>query len=121
MMSFQEDWDRCVPWLQSAIDASGENISLAGLQQDILACRKQLWTFPRGAMVTEQDTPGNLHIHLYGGDMEDLKKAIPEVEQYAQQAGLATLTVLGRKGWARTQIARERGYQPVAVLLRKEL
>lgn len=58
-----------------------------------------------------------LRIALGGGDMDDVKEIVKEIEDFAKNRHFNAVDILGREGWHRVLP----GFKKKAVLLRKEI
>lgn len=120
MVDFDAEFDRCAPWIESALPECHGNYELSDVRE---LCRQglmQLWPGERCAMVSE--------IHRYprrtgcnvifgGGDLEEIRTLSKRIEHWAKSKGCDHITVVGRKGWVRALKTGE----IVASISRKEL
>lgn len=89
----------------------------------LLACADgamQLWATDKSVAVTTliiYPRRQTCLIVLAAGDLEDLRKALPLVEDWALHQGCDGIEVMGRQGWLRALP----GYRQAQVHLRKEL
>jgi hypothetical protein len=123
-MSFADDWERCAPWLQAALDAGGARThSLADVEALVRARDAVFWPGRRSALVTlEQAHPKAkaLHLWLFGGDLDECLNIFrPAWERYARASGCDLITITGRAGWERT--LKQFGYRPLARLFAKDI
>ena len=58
-----------------------------------------------------------LRIALGGGDMDDVKDIVVDIEEFAKKRHFNAVDILGREGWHRVLP----GFKKMAVLLRKEI
>jgi len=100
--------------------------------QDIeAACRSgrmQFWPMPHACLVTEvQEAPQAKVLHIFlgaaqPGYLHEIQTIAPLVYQCAQQLGCKAVTLLGRKGWARTFATATDGWvDRQCVFLAKEI
>ena len=120
-MDVTAEWDRCRPYLEAAL-AHSHDTDLETLWERVQAGEAQFWPAVDSAALTELDSTGrNLHIRLYGGTLARLREMLPSIEAFGRAHGCTGITLTGRRGWERTALARERGYNPIATLMRKDL
>lgn len=120
---FEREWERCKAWIEAALHRGGDMHTLDSIKEDIEEGRKEFWPVVDAAVVTQLIGP-QLHefnIYLAGGNMERLRDMLPTLEEYGKVQGCKIITIQGRVGWMRTFLVSELKYQPVAVLLGKEL
>ena len=123
--TFPAEWERCRPYLESALHRGGDLLTIEDVRERVETGLYEFWPGPDSALVT-QVIPGSggraeLNILLGGGNMETLREMVPCIEAFAREIGVSLITVLGRTGWSRSFLTKEMGYRPVAVLLGKEL
>lgn len=118
---YAEQFDRCWPWLEKAVDAYGKTHGKEDVWAAILTGDAQLWPLPASAMVTTIDVhpTGLKEVRgwLSGGDLEQIQAFVPQIEAWGRQHGCARATITGRRGWLRAFT----GYREAAVLMTKEL
>ena len=120
---FAQEWERCSPWLQAALDRGSNAETLAEVRESVVRGDAQFWCHPTAAAVTFVDSTARrktLLIYLAGGSLEGLEAMVESAEAFARAVGCERMSLLGRKGWTRSFMAR-RGYQADAVLMVKEL
>ena len=120
----QQEFSRCWPWLKAALDRSGEETHTRDHVWQLIADgRAQLWPMADAAMITEIICypTGVKHVRgwLSGGDLEQIRAAMPHVEGWAKTQGCTRVIIDGRKGWQRA--LSDQGYALTAVSLKKEL
>lgn len=120
----EAEFQRCWPWLKAALDRSGEETHTRAHVWDLVSTgRAQLWPCPDAAMVTEiiRYPTGIKHVRgwLSGGDLDQIRAAMPHVEEWAMAQGCTRVIIDGRKGWQRA--LSDQGYAPTTVNLKKEL
>lgn len=96
------EWERCSPWIQAALDHGGNLFDLEDVWQSIIKGLAQFWPGSSSAMVTEiKQFPKKriLNIWLAGGDLEDLKRMEFYVREYAKKTQCDAITIQGRPGW----------------------
>lgn len=122
-MSFAEEWARCGPWLQAALDHAGGGHELADVRALVTTRKAQFWPGRRSACISrvdEQPRERRLLLWLAGGDLQELReRQLPRMEAFARLKGCRRLLVIGRAGWERSLKAQ--GFTPIARLIAKDL
>jgi hypothetical protein len=116
-VSFDAEWQRCKPYIESALD---ESWTIDAVEQEIRAGRATLVPMEKSAVVvTIQETPNgrSLLIWLAGGDLEEIKQYLPAADNYARAQGCKTVKIEGRAGWEKVLP----GYTKRRVILMKEI
>ncbi|WP_300573607.1 hypothetical protein [Phenylobacterium sp.] len=120
-MSRDSEWERCAPWLQSALDVAGNEYALGDVHAMLDAREATFWPGDNAAIVTRiEDHPGsrNLLFWLAGGDLDELTgKMRPFIEQWGAKHGCTRSIIIGRPGWERALP----DYRPIARVIAKEL
>ena len=96
------DWERCAPWLQSALDHAGNLFLLEHVWDTVASGKAQFWPGKGCAIVTEvKQYPLKriLNVWLAGGDLEELKVMSHFVRSYAEQMYCDAMMIQGRPGW----------------------
>jgi hypothetical protein len=113
MTPFDQEWARCSPWLQAALDHAGNLFSLDDVKQAVLKGEAIFLPGLEAAVVAEIRVFPQKRIYncwLAGGDLEELKLAFaPAVRWYAKKAGCDAITIQGRPGWRRVFNMQEKG------------
>lgn len=110
-----EEWARCVPWLQAALDRGGtQGFSLDEVKQRVLEGRAHFWPGHTSAGVSE--ITGGLHLWLFGGERKEMWAMERAVSDWARDHGLSRVTIKGRKGWER--VLAPIGYRPETLLVK---
>jgi hypothetical protein len=116
-VSFDAEWQRCKPYIESALD---ESWTIDAVEQEIRSGRATLWPMQHSAVVTVvQENPSGrtLLIWLAGGDLNELKQYLPAADNYARAQGCTAVKIEGRAGWEKVLP----GYTKRRVILTKEL
>lgn len=116
------NWNQAAPFLQDALDRSGNEYTLEQVRARLDDGRTQFWPGRRSAAVTEIVQVGEklvLNCWLAGGDLDELRDMIDAAEVFAARMGCDSVQVSGRKGWVRA--LRDKGYEPIAYTVEKEL
>jgi hypothetical protein len=115
------EFDRCVPWLDAAINKGWGTHTIEDVRQQVLDGTAQLWPAPRGAMVTEVVTfPRRkvMNIFLAGGDLDQLLEMETDATEWCKGWGATGVMLHGRKGWEK--VLAERGYRHLYTVLGKD-
>jgi hypothetical protein len=119
-MTFEDEWERCRPWLEGALEHCGGTHSLDDVRRCVEQRSARFWAGREAAMVTEIVTYpqfSTLNFWLAGGDLGELRDELrPQAEAYARDLGCRYATIVGRAGWAKAL-----GYRPVHWTCAKEL
>lgn len=122
-MTFEEEWARCSPWIEAALEHAGRTHALADVRAMVEARECRFWAGRDAAMVTEiveHPRSTDLILWLAGGDLAELVDELrPMAEAWGRENGCDRVLIVGRDGWAK--VLRAEGYSPVARLVMKEL
>lgn len=122
-MTWQEQFDRCAKWIAAALEHAGGTHTMDDVRDLIDEGRLQLWPGERSAVVTEiveYPRAKDLHFFLAGGDMDEMRRMRPVIEQWGAAMGCTRVTLAGRRGWARSFLGGE-GYQERWTVMVKEM
>ena len=119
------DFERLSGKLEEALAYTSGAHSLdtvwAGIEKGTL----QFWPFQQSFLITELHLSPTglktLHFFLGGGSLDELKLLQPLVLEWGKTQGAEAATFTGRRGWERTFLTRESGWQPTHTLFRKAL
>ena len=104
-MSRQSDeFERCKPWIEAALEYSGGTHTIEDIAQGIAERRLQFWPAPNGCLVTElvkYPRTRVLNVFLGGGEFDQLVDMHGDVIAWAKLQGCTAATISGRKGWER--------------------
>lgn len=118
--TFDEEWDRCAPWIEAALVHANGTHTLGDVKASVIRRDARFWAGRNAAMVTEvNDYPQfkALNFWLAGGDLAELRDEMrPAAEAWAKTLGCRYAAVIGRLGWARAL-----GYRPIHHTCAKEL
>lgn len=95
-------------WIQEALNAIDRPLyTVEAVETELAANNAMLWLGERSCVVTTlTDFPSVgervIEVWLAGGDLEEIKDMIPQIEAWAVQAGCTQAEVNGRLGWVRT-------------------
>lgn len=116
-MEFDAEWERCKQYLIPALD---ESWTIEAVEQEIRANRAMFWPLEQSAGVTQiHEYPNGrvLRIWLAGGELEEVRKYLPAMDNYARWQGCVAVEVEGRPGWEKVLP----GYKKKRIVLTKEL
>ena len=117
-----DELNRCRPWLQAALDLSGDTHTWDDIVSGIYSGQMQFWPAERGCAVTEIVTYPRkkvLHIFLAGGEMDQIVDMDDSATEFAKAQGCSALTIAGRKGWKK--VLEHKGYKEQFTTLAKEI
>ncbi|MCZ4270889.1 hypothetical protein [Maritalea porphyrae] len=119
--AYLEEFERCVPFIQRAVDRVGGEFTIDHVRHEIMSNQAQLHSRESSAVVTRIETTpsGKTFVlcWLAGGiepEILDLEKSI---EQWGKSLGCTQIKIIGRAGFLRTLP----GYSEQARILAKEL
>lgn len=120
MSPFDAEWERCAPWIESALAHAGRTHTIDDVKAVVERREARFWAGTNAAMVTEINTYPQfaaLNFWLAGGDLAELRDELrPAAEAWARSLGCRYAAVVGRLGWARAL-----GYRPIHFTCAKEL
>jgi hypothetical protein len=110
-------------YIKEALCYDVEHFTIEDIESGIASGDYQLWEAPNSALVTSgvklQSGGIGVQVLAAGGDLEEIKGLLSEVEQEARASGCEILTTVGRKGWKAT--AKEIGWDHIASVFIKRL
>lgn len=109
-------------YIDDAIAYCGGKYDLAYVQTKVSMFQAQVWEGKGCAGVTwHEDYPTRrvLQLAFAGGDMDELRGLLPEIERFARDLGCQALEVHGRSGWERALKAD--GFKKISTTLSKEV
>ena len=96
---------------------------MGDVEADLAAGEARLWLGERSCVVTRVRPGVNgeqlLEIWIAGGELAELKAALPRIEDWGRSVGCTQAMIDGRPGWVRELKAD--GYEPFTVSIRKFL
>jgi hypothetical protein len=123
MTDLMAEFDRVSPQLSAAL-AHDDTHTLDDVRELVLRGEAQLWAGVRSVLVTQIiNTPQKrlLHFFLAGGDLDEIQAMQYFLLDWGRQQGCVKATMLGRRGWERTFLTREDGWDSRLVYMTKEL
>ena len=116
------EFDRCWPWLESALRLGGDRHTRETIWQGIATGRFQFWPYAQAAGVSHVDeypTGRVLRMWLVGGELDEVLAREPEVADWARAIGCVDMELVGRQGWGK--VLKPLGYVPGAIVLTRRL
>lgn len=113
--------ERCRPWIEAALDRSGDLNTWGEVVAGIHSGRMQLWPAERGCIVTEIVVYHNrkaLHIFLAGGKLDEILQMTESVKEWAKLMGCSFATFDGRLGWQKP--LEKIGWKPHSITMHLE-
>jgi hypothetical protein len=105
MTALHVAFNRVWRWLRKALETYGPTHRKRHVWQRIESGECQLWTTENSAIVTSIETwptgLTELNFWLAGGDLSELLRIRPEVEEWAIGKGCHRASIVGRSGWLR--------------------
>lgn len=116
----RSDFDRCWPFLESAIEQYGHTHSKEDIWERLEARKAYFFPLQRGVIVGRVLTyPTGLkesEAMWAGGDLQEILQWVPSLEAYAQNLGCSRNIIKGRRGWLKALD----GYREVGTTMVKE-
>lgn len=116
--------ERCAGWLKAALEYAGGSHEWDDVVRLVEEGDVQFWPGKAAAILTDiVDQPRKriLNFWLAGGDIEELREMEKSICRWAKAVGCGGVTLHGRRGWDKTFLTREAGYEPHWWVLAKEL
>lgn len=109
--------------IEAALGYSGGTHSFEDVVLEVENGTLQFWPGPHSVIITEiQEHPQKriLHFFLAGGNLAEIQRMVPLIEDWGREQGCTTASLAGRKGWERTFLQHS-GWKPKLVLMSKDL
>lgn len=114
-LAFLQAWK----FLEPAVEKSGEHTKQS-VWDALQRGQRQLWLSKKSAVITEMISyPSGLTVvngWLAGGDLQEILRWLPMLEDWGRQRGATRVRVVARRGWAKVC-----GYREVRSIMIKEL
>jgi len=113
--------ERCRPWIEKAIERSGDLNTWEEVVAGICSGKMQLWPAKQGCIITEIVVYPNtkaLHVFLAGGKMDEILQMTKNVKQWAKLQGCSFASFNGRFGWKK--YLKKIGWKPHSVTMHLE-
>jgi hypothetical protein len=111
------------PQIEAALVYSGHSHTFDDVAQLVKDGKAQFWGGPTSVVITQvvlEPQHKVLHFFLAGGNLAELEKMTPLIEQWGREQGCTRASLVGRKGWDRTFLSRQ-GWHNGLVVLEKDL
>lgn len=119
-----QEFDRCRKHIAAALEYAGGTHDIEHIRESVLRGDLQLWPGEKSAIITEiEQYPLKrcLNFFLAGGDLAELQRMTPDIEQWAKTMwGCSSAKLTGRQGWSRTFL-KDMGYEPKWITLAKDI
>ena len=113
MCAFDQEWIRCSPWIQAALDHAGNLFTLDDVKESVLKGQAFFLRGYEAVVISEIRIYPQKKIYncwLAGGSLEELKIGFaPAIRWYAKKAGCDAITIQGRPGWQRVFNMKQKG------------
>jgi hypothetical protein len=119
-MITDEEWQKAKPLVERALENSGRTHTAAQVYRELRENRAELWMFGDSMAITsviEWPNRRDLHIWLAAGNLDDMQRGLPFLDQMARDWGCGRITLNGRKGWERVLTE----YRPQQIQLVREI
>lgn len=100
----REEWDRCKPWIEAALEYAGGSHTIEDVRELVEAGKVLLLTGENSALVVEivqQPRLSVFHVWLAGGDLAELLAIEKTFDAMARTLGCSKISISGRAGWER--------------------
>ena len=114
---FGDHWLRCAKYIEPALDGS---YAIEDVEHEIREGRAKLWPLERSAVVTqvcEYPQHRAVRVWLAGGELDEIRRYLPALDNYARSVGCSRVEVVARKGWAKVLT----GFDANRIVYTKEL
>jgi hypothetical protein len=116
------EFERCRPWIEAAMQYSGGTHDFSDIANGVSSGRMQFWPAPRGAAITEilvYPKKKVLNVFLAGGDMAQVLDMIADAKAWGKCHGCTSISMTGRKGWAR--VLNKHGWKEQFVTMAQDI
>ncbi len=113
--SVREAWNLARPYIDPATKYGEYSIDM--IEEKVVSGQWMVWLGKKCAWVTEMfvnDLGLCMTIPYCGGDMVELLKNYPRIEQMARELGCVKLYMMGRPGWLR--VFEKEGFKPEHII-----
>lgn len=114
MIADRKEFERLAPVIERALAYTGGTHELEDVWTGIVLGEMQMWSAEHSVVITEiQQYPRlrAVHFFLAAGQMDELERLVPGIEEWGRAIGASRITLAGRKGWERSFL-KGRGYTP---------
>jgi hypothetical protein len=102
--AYAREFERCAPWIESSLKYANDCYSIDDIRGAVLKGQMQLWPSENAALITELTIyPQRMGciVAFAGGNLDELRRMVPVIKQWAKEKGCDFVSVHGRKGWVR--------------------
>jgi len=113
--------EHCRPWLEAALDRSGNLNTWDEITRGIAEGKMQLWPAERGCILTEIVVYHHtkcLHVFLAGGELDEILQMTENVKEWAKLQGCSFASFDGRLGWQKP--LEKVGWKPRSITMHLE-
>jgi len=103
-MSWQEEFERLKPQIESALSYNAGTQSLEDVKRKLEDGSFTMWSSKDSVLIIESTTLGGKQyvvIALGGGNLEQIKELVNQVEDNSKKLGFYGVMIIGRRGWGR--------------------
>lgn len=96
-------WEAARPYLEKALDRCPTH-TIEDVERDLLRHKAQFFSLGDAFVVTqvvEHPRRRVLRVWLAGGNLDTIRRALPELDNLARDWGCDRVEIDGRRGWAR--------------------
>lgn len=112
------------PLVSAALHYAGGTHTFSDVKEQVQAKRLQYWTGPHSVVITEiieYPRMKVLNFFLAGGKMPELEAMYSELIEFGRAQGCSAAIITGRKGWARSFLTRNEGWNETLTVLEMDL
>lgn len=114
--------ERCRPWIEKALERSGNLNSWEDVEKGVASGMMQLWPAPKGCVVTElviYPRGRALRVFLAGGELGQILAMTKDMARWAKAQGCDFAEFDGRFGWQR--VLKQIGWKPRSIVMELDL
>jgi Tol biopolymer transport system component len=103
-MSWQQEFERLKPQIESALAYNAGTQSLEEVKERLENGSFRLWSSENSVLIIESQTLGGKQyviVALGGGNLEEIKEMLDQVEKEAKTLGFDGVMIIGRRGWGK--------------------
>jgi len=101
-MSWQEEFERLKPQIEDALGYNAGTQSLEDVKSGLERGQFSLWSNKDSVLIIETmelNSKRFINIILGGGNLEQIKDLVNQVEAKAKELNFAGVMIIGRRGW----------------------
>ena len=103
-MSWQEEFERLKPQIENALSYNAGIQTLEDVRRKLEDGSFKLWSSKDSVLIIESMILGGnkyVVVALGGGDLEQIKKMLNQVEDESKKLGFYGVMIIGRRGWGK--------------------